>query len=125
MSAGYKYKQAIVIRTDLGMSRGKIAVQAAHAAVTAVVSILESNNAEWKRWFREWYSKGQAKIVLRVESKEKLLELYIKAQAKGLPVSIVEDAGLTELPPGTITAIAIGPAPLEKIDEITGTLKLL
>jgi len=121
----YKYKQAIVVRADLGMSKGKIAVQVAHAAVIAVVSILESSNMEWKNWFKEWYSRGQAKIVLRVNSKEELLGLYMKARARRLPVSIVEDAGLTELPPGTVTAIAIGPAPVEKVDEITGKLKLL
>jgi PTH2 family peptidyl-tRNA hydrolase len=32
---------------------------------------------------------------------------------------------MTELPPGTLTVIGIGPAKIEAIDEVTKELKLL
>jgi len=43
----------------------------------------------------------------------------------GLPWSEVTDAGHTQIAPGTVTCISIGPASEEKIDKITGDLKLL
>ncbi|MET1159672.1 MAG: peptidyl-tRNA hydrolase Pth2 [Thermoprotei archaeon] len=116
-----EYKQVIVVRTDLGMSKGKLAVQVAHASVIAAFKAYKDK----KEWFNKWWETGQKKIVLRGSSEQELLELAHKAMEKKLPVSIVRDAGLTELPPNTLTAIAIGPAPSKLIDDITGRLKTL
>lgn len=116
-------KQAIVIRKDLDMGKGKAAAQAAHAACEAVMTALRQGG-QWARWVQEWLEQGQKKVVLRAESREHLEQLYQQAVSMGLPVSIIEDAGLTQLPPGTVTAIAIGPAPAELVDRITGNLKL-
>ncbi|MEM4928613.1 MAG: peptidyl-tRNA hydrolase Pth2, partial [Acidilobaceae archaeon] len=104
--------------------KGKAAAQAAHASVEVVVEILKSGKKEWKEWLEGWLSQGQTKVVLRVSSERELLEVYEKAKAEGLPVSIVRDAGRTQLEPGTLTAVAIGPAPTHLVDEITGHLKL-
>ncbi|MEB3817054.1 MAG: peptidyl-tRNA hydrolase Pth2 [Desulfurococcales archaeon] len=120
----WRYKQSIVLRKDLGMSPGKAAAQAAHASCEAVFAILESGNEEWRRWLYAWRREGQRKIVLRVNSERELLSIYIDAKRLGLPTSLIEDAGLTQLPPGTKTAVAVGPAPAELVDKITGTLKL-
>ena len=117
------YKQVIVIRTDLGMSRGKMVVQGAHAAVSAV---MEARLREvWKRWLDDWMMEGQKKVAVKVSSEEELLAVYREAREAGLPSSLIRDAGLTELPPGTATAVAVGPAPEELVDPITGRLKLL
>ena len=117
-------KQAIVIRKDLNMGKGKAAAQAAHASCSVVFDILNSGNERWRGWLAAWLEQGQKKVVLRVNSREELEGLYDEAVRSGLPAAIVEDAGLTQLPPGTVTAVAIGPAPAELVDRITGRLKL-
>ncbi len=120
-----EYKQAIIVRSDLGMSKGKIAVQVAHAAVEAVLNIINSDNSVWISWLNEWRKQGQKKIVLKVKNEKELLELYNEAIRYLLPVVLITDAGHTELPPGTRTCIAIGPAPSIEIDRLTARLKLL
>ncbi len=117
-------KQAIVVRRDLNMGKGKIAAQAAHAACEALIRALREGG-NWRGWAEEWLSQGQKKVVLRVDTREALEEVYRQAVEAGLPASIIEDAGLTQLPPGTVTAVAVGPAPEELVDKITGQLKLL
>ncbi len=119
-----EYKQAIILRRDIEMGKGKAAAQAAHASVEAVITIVKSNRREWKEWLEKWLAEGQIKVVLRAESEEELLKIYVEALEAGLPTSIIRDAGKTQLPPGTLTAIAVGPAPSETIDKITGHLKL-
>lgn len=116
-----RYKQVIVLRTDLKMSRGKIAAQAGHAAVSAA----EKARKEHFSWWNNWMKEGQCKIAVRAGSEEELLELEMKTKKLGLPSNLVIDRGLTELPPGTTTCLGIGPAPSSQIDKITGKLDLL
>jgi PTH2 family peptidyl-tRNA hydrolase len=110
------YKQAIVVRKDLKMSSGKTAAQVAHASVGSLKNTSSNVRESWER-------EGAKKVVLRVSDKAELLE--IKQKAKKLPTSLVKDAGMTELPPGTMTCLGIGPALDEEIDKVTGSLKLL
>ena len=114
-------KQVIVVRRDIKMSKGKLAVQVAHASVSALLEALNFH----KEWVDVWLNQGQKKIVVRVDSLDELLEIYNKAKEAGLPTVLISDKGLTQLEPGTITSVGIGPAPSKKIDEITGKLKLL
>jgi len=117
----FKYKQVIVFRADLGMSRGKIAAQAGHAAVSAA----EEARKHFSEWWRAWLKEGQCKIAVKVGSEQELLELEQKAKELELPCALIYDRGLTELPPNTLTCLGIGPAPSEKVDKITGKLALL
>ncbi len=119
--AEFRFKQVIVFRSDLKLSKGKIAAQAGHAAVSAAEEARQNNKAWWKAWMSE----GQCKVVVKVKSEKELLELEKQAKESALPSALIIDRGLTEIPPGTITCLGIGPAPTEKIDKITGKLPLL
>jgi len=114
-------KQAIVVRSDLKMGKGKVAAQVAHASLASAEAARERKTA----WFDGWKDEGQAKIVLKVESEAELNELFRKARSVGLPASLIQDKGLTQVEPGTVTCLGIGPGPDGAIDEITGKLKLL
>ncbi len=117
----FKYKQVIVVRTDLNMSPGKLAVQVAHGAVGSA----DVARKEHRAWFSAWLAEGQKKVVVKASSERELHELRKSANREGLPNMLVQDAGLTELPPGTTTVLGIGPAPSEVIDKVTGSLHLL
>lgn len=110
-------KQAIVVRTDLDMGVGKLAAQVAHASLNAY----EEADAETRG---EWRSTGQTKVVLQIGSESELLELADTARRDGLPVSVVRDAGRTQLESGTVTTLGIGPADEDVLDRITGELSL-
>ena len=113
-------KQVIVVRTDLDMGKGKIAAQVGHACVLGAEYVRKSK----PEWFSEWW-KGQEKIVLKVSNLKELEQVKQGAIEIGVPWSEVTDAGHTQIAPGTVTCISIGPAPEEKIDKITGDLKLM
>jgi len=113
-------KQVIVVRTDLDMGKGKIAAQVGHAGVMGAEHVRKSN----PEWFSTWWD-GQEKVVLKVVNLKELEEIKQSAIEFDLPWSEITDAGHTQIAPGTTTCISIGPAPEEKIDKITGDLKLL
>ncbi|MEM2637635.1 MAG: peptidyl-tRNA hydrolase Pth2 [Candidatus Korarchaeota archaeon] len=111
-------KLVIVVRKDLKMGKGKLAVEVAHASVRAA---LESP----QNYVKKWISEGERKVVVWAESLEHLHELASRARSEGLPVFVISDAGRTQVPSSTITCIAIGPSPEWKVDKITGNLKLI
>jgi PTH2 family peptidyl-tRNA hydrolase len=117
----FEYKQVLVFRTDLQMSKGKIAAQAGHAAVSAAQDAYQRH----KKWWEAWIFEGQKKVAVKVEGEKELGELEQVADDLGLPHALIVDRGLTEVPEGTITCLGIGPAPSRMIDRLTGNLKLL
>lgn len=117
----FEFKQVIILRTDLGISRGKIAAQAGHAAVSAA----EKARKKHEDWWRAWIAEGQCKVALKVNSEQELVALEKEAKTAKLPCALISDRGLTEIPPGTVTCLGIGPAPSPLVDKITGKLPLL
>src|SRR3989338_4188832 len=112
------FKQVILVRDDLKLQKGKMAAQVSHASVGAV---LKSDKDDVKKW----QSQGMKKVVLRVKDIQELQEYKKRAEDAGLVVALITDAGHTQLNPGTVTCLGIGPAREDKIDEVTGSLKLI
>lgn len=111
-------KQVIVIRADLGMSVGKIAAQACHASVAAA---LAASREDVMRWLEH----GSTKVVLQAPSLESLIGLRERCRSIDLTHVLISDAGRTEIPQGTVTALGIGPSEAGLIDTVTGDLPLL
>lgn len=113
-------KQAIIIRSDLGMGKGKMAGQTAHASVSAY-ALARSRDPDSAK---EWEEEGQKKIVLKVSGEGELLSLYERMKRE-MPCALIRDAGKTQLEPGTITCFGAGPADESVINKYTKDLKLL
>lgn len=116
-----EYKQVILVRTDLKMGTGKKCAQSCHASVSASDLVRIKDKNLWKKW----KNSGQKKVVLKVKSIASLKDILIQLERKKIDFFLVKDAGLTQLTPGTITALGVGPALSSEIDEVTGDLKLL
>lgn len=137
-----KIKQVLVIRKDLNMRRGKSVAQGAHAShkfltenILGIKTITDSDGLEHTiltvclkmkaKEIEGWLKESKyAKICVTVDSLEELQEIDRKAREAYIPSYVVLDSGLTEFKEPTITAVAVGPASSEKIDAITGNLKL-
>lgn len=114
-------KQVIVVRSDLELGKGKLAGQVAHASVSGYrkVSGIAAEIAE------KWESEGQKKVVVKVKGEKELMQLFEKMKREKIPVSLIKDAGLTQIEPGTATCFAAGPWHESELDLFTRELKLL
>jgi PTH2 family peptidyl-tRNA hydrolase len=114
----FDIKQVILVRADLKMPKGKLAVQVAHASVDAVLS-------SRKKLVKLWKSEGMKKICLKVKDLAELNSYVNQAQIEGLNTAVIRDAGKTVFKEPTITCAAIGPENSEKVDKVTKELKML
>ena len=112
------YKQVIIVRDDLKLTKGKMSAQVAHASTEALLKSHKDDISKWR-------GQGMKKVVVKVASKEELYTYKRLAEDAGLVVGLIIDAGRTHLEPGTPTCLGIGPDKDEKIDKVTGTLKLV
>ena len=112
-------KQVIIVRNDLKMGKGKIAAQACHASLGVYKKVKGLD----KKLIKVWEDGGEKKVVLAA-SLDELMEFKKWADGVGVKSYLVKDAGHTQLEPGTITALGLGPDSDEKL-EPTERLKLL
>ncbi|KAF9499896.1 peptidyl-tRNA hydrolase II [Pleurotus eryngii] len=113
-------KMVLVVRVDLNMTPGKVAAQCGHATLACYKALVKKN----PRLVKHWERTGQAKIALKARSEDQLLELEAIAKSLNLCARSIQDAGHTQVDPGTRTVLAIGPAPVELINHVTGKLRL-
>lgn len=135
-------KQVIVMRKDLKMRRGKEIAQGAHASMAWLTRRIRYNE-KWDRdlrddvnWYvldeveftpeeMEWMTGAFTKVCVQVNSEQELRDILTKAREAGLEAHLIVDNGATEfhgVP--TPTCVGIGPDDANKIDAITGGLKL-
>ncbi|KAK3493284.1 peptidyl-tRNA hydrolase PTH2-domain-containing protein [Neurospora crassa] len=122
-------KLVLVVRTDLGMTKGKIAAQCSHATLACYKRLFSAAQLEplslSARLLRQWERNGQAKIAVQTKTEDEMLELMAKARSLGVTAEVIQDAGRTQIASGSRTVLGVGPAPKSLVDEITGHLKLL
>lgn len=110
-------KQVIILREDINMSRGKEIAQACHASLGAYKKADSDKVSQWE-------SEGSKKIVV-LAGERNLEDLYSKLQTMDITTYMVKDAGKTELEPGTLTALGVGPGKESEIDSVTAELELV
>ena len=111
----------ICVRNDLKMTKGKIAGQCCHGAVDACMNMFNRD----RQLYEKYNNSDHVKIILKVDNEEELFRLQGAARAKNIYSVIIEDKGYTQIPSGTKTAIALGPASEFLLKSITGHLRLL
>jgi PTH2 family peptidyl-tRNA hydrolase len=130
-------KQVIVMRKDLGMRKGKMIAQGAHASLKVLLDAggveRDETGGQALRFtlpldaaLAAWLGGRFTKICVSVDSEAELDAVIERARAAGVPCALVVDAGHTEfhgVP--TKTCCAVGPAWNDAVDAITGGLPLL
>ncbi len=134
MAEKSEIKLVIAIRRDLHMTRGKEIAQACHAVVGSLLSRSgytydaekdELNHVKTDKDTLAWLEGGEAKICVKVDSEQALYDLERKAGEAGIRSCLIVDDGFTMFHGvKTPTCIALGPAPADGIDSITGGLPL-
>ena len=117
-------KLMFVVRTDLGMTKGKIAAQCGHATLACYKCLSTSGGASGEKMLKRWEGSGQPKIAVQCKSEEELQLLQAQAVSLGLCARVIHDAGRTQIAAGSATVLGVlGPKGV--VDQVTGGLKLL
>ena len=110
-----EYTMAIIINSSLKMSAGKVAAQAAHGAVRAALTSQSVRSEVLERWLEQ----GGRKICLQTDSFDTLKSIQLKASKLRIQSVEIQDAGLTEIPAGSLTVVVLGPGSKSKIEKLT------
>lgn len=132
MKPDFKYTQAIIVRKDIEIPKGKLAVQVAHASVGAYLQVDNmkldedclTNIEKIIELQDNWFNEGQRKIVFKVNNVDELYTIEALARELYIPSYLVEDMACTVFDYPTVTCIGLGPVSIEKMNEITKDLKL-
>ncbi|KAI4143077.1 MAG: hypothetical protein L6R39_004709 [Caloplaca ligustica] len=118
-------KLVLVVRTDLGMGKGKIAAQCSHATLACYRALSNTFPMSLNPVLKQWERMGQAKVVVQAKNEDELETLQAQALSLGLCAQIIHDAGRTQIASGSATVLGVGPGPKSVVDQVTGGLKLL
>ncbi|XGW03803.1 hypothetical protein V3C99_015170 [Haemonchus contortus] len=119
---GRTHKMVLVANMSLKMGTGKLAAQVGHATLGVYRQAM--NSEAGREAVEAWTRHGQVKIVVRGNSTEELMDMCKSAKDGGCFCYLVQDAGYTQIPPGSRTVLGIF-GTVEQVDAVTGGLKLL
>ena len=119
-NASGENKLVLIVRNDLKMTPGKVAAQCSHATLKA----FRESKRSCPKILKKWEMNGEPTVVLKVDDEKSLLALASRASKVGLTVSLIKDAGRTQIAPGSTTVLGLGPGPVGLIDHISGHLRL-
>lgn len=114
-------KMVFIVNHGLKMGKGKIAAQVGHGAVKATLDAANRHPL----LVESWLASGQKKICVKGDNAAHLETLEREAQRLKIPTARIHDAGHTQIPSGSLTVVALGPAEPSQLEPITGPLKLL
>ncbi|XP_022919832.1 probable peptidyl-tRNA hydrolase 2 [Onthophagus taurus] len=121
-AVGTRCKMVFVVNTSLGMGVGKVAAQVGHATLGLYKSLVDDNSVV--KDLQEWENFGEKKVVVKGETSQHLLDLYKLANDNKIHSYLVQDAGYTQIEPGSITVLGLF-GHENVVNTISGTLKLL
>lgn len=97
-------------------------LQVAHATLGLYRELVSRQS--FLQALNDWTEMGETKVVLRGDDSDQLLQLQHRARLAGLHSYLVQDAGRTQIAAGSMTVLSIF-GTTERVDEITGQLKLM
>ncbi|TFL06449.1 peptidyl-tRNA hydrolase PTH2-domain-containing protein [Pterulicium gracile] len=110
-----------IVRTDLGMSLGKIAAQTSHASLACYKTLQNSNAA----MLHQWEVTGRKQSTYCCSDEETLLLLQARSQSLNICARSIQDAGRTQIAAGSRTVLGIGPAPARLLEPLVEGLSFL
>lgn len=128
----------LVVRESLGMSKGKLCAQVGHAAMMIQIRYqemvypdtedmrqfvaIDRHTIDMRTIYEKWLDTSFRKVTLGADDKE---WAKVKAQVSADDLVIVIDNGLTEIPSGSETIIAVWPMLKSSRPQILKRLRAL
>ncbi|HKZ43065.1 MAG TPA: peptidyl-tRNA hydrolase, partial [Candidatus Hodarchaeales archaeon] len=106
----------IVAREDLGLGKGKLGAQVAHGLVAATLQPTQVN--EYLSIFLK--NRSPQFDIFTVSNEGTLASMLQLANRLSLNAALIADAGHTQIPRGTVTVLALGPAPRYYLERFIG-----
>jgi len=117
----YDLKMYLILNGSLGMTKGKMVAQASHACLKIFFDHMDYDNTVGLEGYRHvfitcmnddmraWKEGAFAKISLKAPDEGTMEFLVRQAERNGIATAEIRDNGVTQVEPGSLTAVAIGP----------------
>ena len=112
-------KLVLVVRQDLKMSKEKVMEECCNATLASYELAVQ----KCPEMLRAWKAIRQPKSIVEADNEEVLLTVLAQARSLGLVSAVVEYAEYKQIMPGTKTVVAVGPGPVDLVDQVTGALE--